>query len=67
MSLMLQNFILFQAGWFACVIGGASRDYYWTGVVVVTAIVIVHLVRAHNMRSEAMGCFDGNSSINDDI
>ena len=54
MSLMLQNFILFQAGWFACVIGGASSNYYWIGVVIVTAIVIVHLVRANNMRNEAM-------------
>jgi hypothetical protein len=51
---MLQNFILFQAGWFTCVIGGASRDYNWAGVVAVTAIVVVHLLRAHNIRNEAM-------------
>jgi len=54
MSLMLQNFILFQVGWFTCVIGGASRDYYWAGVVVVAAIVVAHLLRAKNMRNEAM-------------
>jgi len=54
MPLMLQNFILFQLGWFSCVIGGASADYYWTGVAVVAVIVAVHLFRANNIRSEIM-------------
>ncbi len=52
MSLMIQNFILFQAGWLSCVLGGASRDYTWAGVVVVSAIVVVHLLRADNIRNE---------------
>ena len=33
MSPALQNFVLFQAGWFSCVLGGASNDYSWAGVV----------------------------------
>jgi hypothetical protein len=51
---MLQNFLLFQAGWFACVLGGASRDYTWVGVVIVTLIVAVHLARAENVRNETI-------------
>jgi hypothetical protein len=54
MSLMIQNFILFQVGWLSCVIGGASSDYTWAGVAVVAAIVAVHLVRADNIRNEIM-------------
>ena len=54
MSLMLQNFILFQIGWFSCVIGGASSTYYWSGVVVVAGIIAVHLFRAHNVRDEVV-------------
>lgn len=54
MSLMLQNFILFQVGWFACVLGGASSQYYWIGVVVVSVIVAVHLIRANNIQNEIM-------------
>ena len=54
MSLMLQNFILFQVGWFSCVIGGASNEYNWVGVAVVAAIIVVHMARAHDVRSETM-------------
>ena len=54
MPLMLQNFILFQAGWFACVLGGASAEYMWAGTVVAAVIVAVHLARATNLRSEAL-------------
>ena len=52
MSLMLQNFILFQIGWFSCVLGGASSTYYWAGIVVVAAIIAVHLMRAYQSRYE---------------
>lgn len=52
MSLMLQNFILFQLGWFCCVIGGASSEYYWIGVVAVMVIIAIHLVRANNIQDE---------------
>jgi hypothetical protein len=54
MPLMLQNFILFQIGWFGCVVGGATQDYYWAGVVIVTFIIAVHLVRASEIRHEIM-------------
>jgi hypothetical protein len=52
MPLMLQNFILFQVGWFGCVVGGATHDYYWAGVVIVSFIIAVHLVRASEIRNE---------------
>jgi hypothetical protein len=51
---MLQNFILFQAGWFACVLGGASSDYPWAGAVAVAVILAVHLARAKDVRSEVL-------------
>ena len=54
MSLMIQNFILFQAGWLSCVLGGASKDYTWAGVAVVSVIVVIHLLRAHSIRNEIM-------------
>lgn len=54
---MLQNFILFQIGWFSCVIGGASSNYYLAGVVVVAAIIALHIIRADNMRHETMLIF----------
>lgn len=37
------NFILFQLGWFTCVLG-AANDVAWLGPVTVLAIVIIHLV-----------------------
>ena len=52
MSLMLQNFILFQLGWLSCVIGGASSSYHWIGVAVVAAIVAIHLLRAYSISNE---------------
>jgi hypothetical protein len=54
MSLMLQNFILFQLGWFGCVISGASQDYSWAGMVIVAIIVVIHLSRAIDRRDEFM-------------
>jgi hypothetical protein len=54
MSLMLQNFILFQFGWFACVFSGASRDYSWVAIVIVAIIVLIHLSRATDMRNEIL-------------
>ena len=39
------NFILFQIGWFACVIG-AAKQMPWLGVIVVAAIVAWHLSQA---------------------
>ena len=39
----LLNFALFQAGWFACVLG-AVREEMWWGPIGVTVIVALHLV-----------------------
>ena len=54
MSLMIQNFLLFQIGWLSCVMGGASNSYHWFGVAVVTAIVAVHLARSYTVSNEIM-------------
>ena len=54
MSLMIQNFILFQVGWLSCVMGGASSSYHWFGVAVVTAIVAVHLARSYTISNEIL-------------
>lgn len=45
------NFVLFQLGWFACVIS-ASKQLPWVGVCVVFAIVIWHLSQAKNAKPE---------------
>ena len=39
------NFIAFQVGWFACVLG-AANGMPWTGPVVVLAVLALHLWRA---------------------
>ena len=45
------NFILFQIGWFACVVG-AAKQMPWLGVIVVLAIVIWHLSQAKQPKLE---------------
>ena len=45
------NFILFQIGWFACVVG-AAKQMPWFGVMVVLAIVIWHLSQAKQPKLE---------------
>ena len=42
---LLINFIAFQVGWFACVLG-AANGVAWLGPVVVAAVVALHLARA---------------------
>ena len=42
---MLLNFIAFQIGWFACVLGGA-HGWPWLGVVVTALVIAGHLYRA---------------------
>ena len=37
------NFVLFQAGWFACVLPAADGDP-WTGALVTLGIVVIHLL-----------------------
>jgi hypothetical protein len=50
---MLANFILFQIGWFACVLGGA-HDRPWLGTSIAVAIVIWHVGRAPRPRTETI-------------
>ena len=45
------NFVLFQVGWFACVLGGAN-GLPWVGPVVVGLIAAFHLVRVPDARVE---------------
>ena len=48
---MLLNLIVFQIGWFACVLGGA-HGWPWLGVVVTVVVVALHLYRAARPRME---------------
>jgi hypothetical protein len=48
---ILINFVLFQIGWFACVLG-AAKQLPWLGVIVVLAIVAWHLSQAKQAKSE---------------
>jgi hypothetical protein len=45
------NFVLFQIGWFACVLGAANNKP-WLGVLVVLAVVIWHLKQAKSAKPE---------------
>lgn len=45
------NFVLFQIGWFACVIA-ASKQIPWLGVIVVTTIVAWHLSQSKQVKPE---------------
>ncbi len=52
----LGNFLLFQAGWFACV-SGAAEGRLWLGPLVAFGVVTIHLMvvaRAVNRRREAV-------------
>ena len=48
---IIVNFVLFQIGWFACVLG-AAKQLPWAGAAVVAAIVIVHLRLAKQAKPE---------------
>ncbi len=48
---VVSNFLLFQAGWFACVIG-AAQGQPWAGSLIALAIVAGHLARAAHPRGE---------------
>lgn len=50
-SRLIINFVLFQIGWFACVLG-AAKQMPWLGVIVVIAIVIWHLTQARQTKKE---------------
>jgi Protein of unknown function (DUF2878) len=47
------NFVLFQIGWFSCVLG-AAKQLPWLGVLVVLAIVAWHLWQAQQAKSEVI-------------
>jgi hypothetical protein len=49
--LLLVNFVAFQIGWFACVLG-AAHGMPWLGVAVAAAVVAYHLLRASRARPE---------------
>lgn len=49
---VIANFVSFQAGWFACVLG-AARGYAWFGPVLVLVIVAAWLFAAARPRSLA--------------
>jgi hypothetical protein len=50
---MLLNIVAFQAGWFACVLGGA-HGWPWLGALVAAVVIALHLQRAARPRLEAM-------------
>jgi len=49
----LTNFIAFQIGWFACVLGGAN-GLPWVGTGIALAVVTWHLTRAERPRQELL-------------
>lgn len=51
LATVVVNALLFQAGWFATVLG-AARGLPWLGVIAATAIVAWHLARAPRPRAE---------------
>ena len=50
---ILVNFLLFQIGWFASVLG-AANGVPWVGPLTVAIVVAVHLRFAHRPQTEAM-------------
>ena len=50
---MLINFLLFQLGWFACVLGGAN-GWPWFGTGIALTIVALHLARLPQPRGETL-------------
>lgn len=53
MKRKVANFVLFQAGWFTCVLAAAA-GYEWIGPVAVLMIVVVHLSVIERSWSELM-------------
>lgn len=44
---MLLNFICFQLGWFACVLGAANH-HAWLGVLIALLLLIFHILKSKN-------------------
>jgi hypothetical protein len=53
MTTILVNFVAFQVGWFACVLGGAHQ-LPWFGTLLVSVIIAWHVSRASEPRSELL-------------
>lgn len=53
MKLSILNFVLFQLGWFACVLGGAN-GLPWLGLVVVAVLATLHLTLIKPGRREGL-------------
>jgi hypothetical protein len=51
LTTLVTNVVLFQAGWFACVLG-AARQAPWVGLAAVAAIVAWHLANARERNRE---------------
>jgi len=51
MTPILVNFVAFQVGWFACVLGGAHQ-LPWFGTLLVSIIIALHLPRASQPLAE---------------
>lgn len=51
MITILTNLVLFQVGWFACVLSGAAQQP-WIGALVAMTIVIAHVFRADPPEAE---------------
>lgn len=51
MTPVLLNFVIFQVGWFACVLG-AAYQLPWVGTLLVGIIIAFHLLRAYQPRVE---------------
>ena len=47
----LVNFLLYQAGWFACVLG-AARHHPWLGLTIGASLAVVHVLLAEDRRAQ---------------
>lgn len=52
-NLIISNIILFQIGWFACVLGGANQ-YPVIGALIAVAVIALHILRAASPKPEAL-------------
>ena len=50
-SIIISNFLLFQLGWFACVLGGANQ-LGWLGSLLAISVITWHLLRAQQPTAE---------------
>lgn len=51
--MVIINFVLFQAAWFACVLG-AANDMPWIGVIATVFVIAWHLKQAKEAKPEAI-------------